>query len=362
MRRTRKNEWRIVTAIARVGPRNLSEISRITGIHQETVRYQINERFGRRGFGVHAQVDYERIGLKPYWGFLRLAPSHHDRGPQLFELLRKEGYLTLYAEAFPTSRYFVLFTLPEGGRDGYEELLSWLQSKGIFSEFNLKEATVHVHSNMNMKYFGFGTGRWSVNWKEVEDAPTKSARRVKRTQGDTPDHYDLLILGELQDNALLHVTDIASKLKINPKTLEYHYHYHVVGRGLISVYWMRWNEIALRTKGYAIAMTCLTVRTTGRRESERVKNVIGRIPFVFMEDLMDDYTYMATMYLPLVEIVPMLRYVSAEFGEPLPGAAVEFINLAHFSFFPIPLHMWKDGKWTLDVKKMKAAVEKEYLA
>ena len=56
----------IVNTIKEVGPRNVTLISRITGIPTETVRYKINKQLAAKGFRVHIAVDFHKLAMKSY--------------------------------------------------------------------------------------------------------------------------------------------------------------------------------------------------------------------------------------------------------------------------------------------------------
>ncbi|MDG6962507.1 MAG: Lrp/AsnC family transcriptional regulator, partial [Nitrososphaerota archaeon] len=63
-------EAKIIAAIGKAGPRNIAQISRMTGAHQETIRYKIKKRFGRLGLRFRAEVDFPKLGLNLHWASL----------------------------------------------------------------------------------------------------------------------------------------------------------------------------------------------------------------------------------------------------------------------------------------------------
>ncbi|MFQ6076117.1 MAG: hypothetical protein ACE5Z5_08290, partial [Candidatus Bathyarchaeia archaeon] len=86
----------IVEAIKRVGPRNCSLISRLTGIPVETVRYKIRRQLIRKGIRVHLSVDYNKLCLLRNWITLDFNDEYSELAPSMLDVLSRIGYLTYY--------------------------------------------------------------------------------------------------------------------------------------------------------------------------------------------------------------------------------------------------------------------------
>src|SRR2546428_9781573 len=105
-------EAKIIKAIQKVGPKNVSLLSRLTGAHAETIRYKVKRQFGRLGFKIHADIDYAKLALTLHWGTFQFTPSHAASAVGIFKTLNEKGYLTYYATVVPQGNYVALFTLP----------------------------------------------------------------------------------------------------------------------------------------------------------------------------------------------------------------------------------------------------------
>ena len=352
-------EARIITAIGAAGPRNVAQISRMTGAHQETIRYKIKKRFGRLGFKFHAVVDYDKLGLSLHWGTLDFSNVYGSIASQALRALNQVGYLTYYARLVPQGNYVALFALPQGTAGQYRDFLSGLVSKGILTRFALEEVLVTRHKVMDPRFFNFRSGRWEIEWNKVTEQPPIPIPSERRQRPADFDYYDLLVIKELQKDSLQHLTGIAKKLKVHQKTLEYHYRTHVQKWKLIPSYRIRWAQDITKRPVHSTVMTRMRFTDLSRPEFAKIQAAISKVPFLWQEDLLQGGTYTAMMYVPLVDLINVSSYVT----KAAPGLAsrveVAFINASDASSFTIPHHMYQDGAWKFNARQVEAALRKE---
>lgn len=351
-------EARIITAIGKAGPRNVAQISRMTGAHQETIRYKIKKRFGRLGFRFHADVDYSKLGLHPHWATLDFARPYGLMAPQVLTALNQVGYLTYYGKLIPQGSFAAQFTLPDEALGKYRGVLAGLQDEGILSDFRLDRAVASRHKPMDPKFFNFRSGRWEIEWKKVaEITPSPLPLSTKATAQDFDD-YDLMIIKELQKDSLQHLTGIARKLKVHQKTLEYHYRTHVQKWKLIPHYRIRWAQDLSRKLAHSTATTRFTFHSLSAAELAATQPAVSKIPFLWSEDVLEDGTYIAYMYVPLTDLMAVSAYINEV--TPNLGARLEmgFVNPADSYSFTIPYNMRQGNKWKFNPKQMSSALQK----
>jgi len=348
-------EARIVKAVGSVGPRNVALISRMTHAHQETVRYKVKERFRRLGFRFQAEVDYARLGLHLHWATLRLSQPNEGAGPKIFRTLNQVGYLTHFSRVLPQGYYVVILALPIGASEKYRAFLKQLQHRGILADFNLEEISVERHKPMDPTFFNFRSGQWEVEWEKVKSLEA-SPLIESDSQPAEIDDLDLLIVKEFQIDALERVAEMAKKLKLHPKTLDYHYRAHVLKQKLVPRYRIRWMQDITKTLAHSVAFTSLTFRGLEPAEYVRVQRALSRIPFLWVEDFLRDGTYIAILNVPLTELIATNNYLNQQV--PGLGSKVEvgYLNPSESSNFTIPYNMYQDHEWKFDVDKMKSAV------
>lgn len=352
-------EARIVKAIGTAGPRNVARISRMTGVHQETIRYKIKKRFGRLGFRFHADVDFGKIGLALHWAALDFTSTYCERAPQILRTLNQVGYLTYHAKLVPQGNHFALFALPQGTADRYRGFLSRLTDQGILDAFTLDEVLVSKHRAMDPRFFNFRSGKWEIEWNELANQPPTPLPPGSRQHPADFDYYDLLIIKELQKNSLQHLTGIARKLKVHQKTLEYHYRTHVRKWKLIPSYRIRWAQDNAKRPIHSVAAARLRFTNLSKFEFVKTQTAISKIPFLWQEDLLRSGTYIALMHIPVTDLVNVSSYISISVPNLASKVEMGFVSLAEATSFTIPYNMYQDHGWKFDTQHMETALKKE---
>ncbi len=352
-------EARIIAAIGKAGPRNVAQISRMTGAHQETIRYKIKKRFGRLGFRFHAEVDFAKIGLGLHWGTLDFTKAYYGMAPQMLRALNQVGYLTYFAKVIPQGNYIALFALPQNTAGQYEEFLTRLEERGILADFSLDEVRASVHKPMDPRFFNFRSGRWEVEWGMVAQQAPVPIPSGGRPPAEDFDYYDLLVIKELQKDSLQHLTGIAKKLKVHQKTLEYHYRTHVQRWKLVPSYRIRWAQDTSKRLIHSLATTRLTFNGLSRTELASAQAAVSKIPFLWAEDLLESGTYIATLYVPVTDLISTFAYINDALPNLRLKLDVGFIKPSDASFFTIPYNMYHKDGWKFDLRQMENALRKE---
>ena len=294
-------EARIIAAIGKAGPRNVAQISRITGAHQETIRYKLKKRFGRLGFRFHAEVDLAKLGLTPHWASLNFSKAYYTMAAQILTALNRVGYLTYYGKLIPQGNHVAIFALPKNTADEQREYLSDLAREGILDSFTLEESLVSRHKPMDPRFFNFRSGGWEIPWNEVAAQNPSPLPAASKPHTEDFDYYDLLIIKELQKDSLQHLTGSARKVRVHQKTLEYHYRTHVQRWKLVPSYRIRWAQDITKRLIHSTATTWLSFHNATKNELAEVQGAVSKIPFLWSEDLLEGGTYTATMYTPLTD-------------------------------------------------------------
>jgi len=345
-------EEKLVRAIQQVGPRNIALLSRMTGAHQETVRYKVKRQFKKLRLRIHAEADYRKLGLVPFWTDLRFSPRFGGSASQVFVALSHSAYLVYYGKLLPQGNFACLFAIPEGKKSQHAELLAHMKRARILESFTMSETVASRHNLMNPGFFDFRAGRWDVDWNQVRQNPGSEMSIGGPVTPARIDLYDLLLVKEMQIEALQHVVSIARKVKVPSKTLEYHYRVHVLEEALISSYLVRW----MHDIESSVQLTRLTFRGLGS-SFRRVQRVVSKIPFLWAEDLLKDGSYIATLCIPVREANATLRYLNREVPDLYGKVEVSFVERQEAGLFTIPYETFKDG-WVYDLKKAESAVGK----
>jgi len=346
-------EVRLVEAIKKTGPQNISHLARVLGCHEETIRYKIKKQFRNLGFRIHADVDYRAVGLELHWATLRFPKSQLESANSILAALNKVGYLTYYARIIPQGYYAALFALPAGSSAEYRKFLDHLKSIGIVESFSLSEVLVSRHNSMNPKYFNFRSGTWDLDWSRIRlDGVNPLITEAKKPTFPV-DLYDLLIIKELQKDALQHLVEIGRKLKVNQKTLEYHYRTHVQKERLIPAYTVRWTQDIEKSLAHSIQIARLSANGLSSEEFIRLQAAVSRIPFLWAEELLRDGTYIATVLIPAQEAVGTFDYISSEVPNLDSRINVGYIRPRDAYLFTIPFEMFENG-WSFALDRLES--------
>jgi DNA-binding Lrp family transcriptional regulator len=348
-------EAKVIAAIETVGPRNIAEIARITGAHQETIRYKIKKRFVKRGFRFQAEVDYGKLGLTLHWGRFVVSPIYYESAPKFFAALGAHGYLTHYAKILPSGHFVALFALPTGKGEKFRSFLRGLQKRKVIADFDLDKVEAERHKPMDVSQFDFKAGRWEANWSKIRESRGSPLVIDRTPKSQLADETDLKIVKELQINALQHATEIARKLKMNEKTVEYHYRAHVVKESLIPRYRVRWMRDLTRRVTHSLTIVRMTFNGLDDRAYERVQSAINRIPFLWVEARLEHGTYVATLAIPVSEVMETMSYLNEEIQYLGPKADIGFLRDRDSYNFTIPYEMFVEGEWEFDPRKMETA-------
>ena len=355
-------EARIITAIGKAGPRNVAQISRMTGAHQETIRYKIKKRFGRLGFRFHAEVDYEKLGLSLHWAALDFTKAYYEMAPQILRGLNDVGYLTYFSKLVPQGGYNATFTLPRGTTGQYKEFLARLEAKGVLRSSTLDEVLIERHKVMDPRFFDFRSGRWEVEWDRVAEQEPLPLRTGPKPKAQDFDYYDLLVIKELQKDSLQHLTGIARKLMVHQKTLEYHYRTHVQKWKLIPSYRIRWTQDTTKKLAHSVVTTVLSFHGLSSREFVQVQAAVSRIPFLWSEHLLKDGRYIAVVHVPVNDILNATTYLSRMAPSLDSRVDVGFVKHSEATSFTIPYNMYQKGEWKFDIQQMERMLRKESIA
>ena len=344
-------EAEIIEAIQKVGPKNVNKLSKLIGAHPETIRYKLNKRFKKFGFHIHAEADYRKLGLAPYWAELRLSPKLAGSPRSLFLAMNEHAYLVYYGKLLPQGSFVCLFAIPEGREKEHEAFLTCLQDCEILQSYTLSEIIDSRHPAMNPSFFNFQSNRWDVDWNRVKLIQTPIIRIVRKVQPVGVDYCDLLLVKELQIDALQHIISIARKVGVNQKTLEYHYRVHLQKEKLISGYSVRWQHDIERSVSHSALMARLTFRNLGNSFMS-VQRAVSKIPFLWADEVQADGTYVATVHIPVQEATSTFDYLNSQIPDLYGRIELSFVKRSEASAFTIPYQLFHKG-WKYDLEEMK---------
>lgn len=354
-------EAKLVEAISKHGPKNISLLSRVTGAHPETVRYKVKRQFRKFGFRILSEPDLAKIGLTRYLADLRLAPRYYGSAASVMKSLSESAYLTYYARVVPQGHYSCVFELPPDSGDYHAAFLEHLQKSGVLRSFTLQKAKVSRRRSINTQHFNFRSGRWAVDWQKLRSEQGRPLADQQAHQPVPVDVYDMMLVAEFQRNPMAHVVRVAKQLSVHQKTLEYHFRAHVQKLKLIPEFTVRWlPEAEKPSKASHPLILSLAFRDMSQ-DFKAVQQSVSKLPYLWTEDLLQDGTYVARATMPSSDVAPALGFLSEAAQDLYGRVEVGFVRRGEEAFFTIPSALYKEG-WHYDLDSVKSVFAKSLKA
>ena len=284
----------MVKLITEIGP-DIPEISRRLGQFKESVRYRYKQKILKRGLAVQAAVDNEKLGLRHVETLVDFSREFKPYAQSILAAMSDICYVTSFEKHFPKGRYLVGADVPEEFVGQFVDFMEALRRKGLFAY-----AEVHIFDwfrriPMRAQSYDFDAGRWDFDWTaqrkvELELASYAPSQKTKF------DYLDLLLLKELYIDATRSLVEISRKLKENYKVLAWHYKTHILGRGLVKYYTVRWPGTKYDSKidkalhrQHRYFWVDVLVRNPAKVERMDVAAKANSIPFLWAEASGEDY-------------------------------------------------------------------------
>jgi DNA-binding Lrp family transcriptional regulator len=283
---TNKSMAEMVKLISQIGPR-VPEIARRLGRHKETVRYWYKELM-KWGFEVQGSVDSASLGLHRVVIVVDFADDFKRYASSVLAAMHELCYLRSYAKTLPTGSYIVHANVPGAYVDKWIELMYSLKQKGLFTSIQSYVFDWTREVPMAAEHYDFDHGRWDFDWSSRSAGGEGANPKPKEVQSF--DALDLGIMERLEVDGTTPLTEIQDDLKVNYKTLNWHYRNHITKRGLLNGYWVNWigakynvepERVTLRRQKYVWVE--ILVRDVSEAEQVELMSNMNALPYAWFE-------------------------------------------------------------------------------
>jgi DNA-binding Lrp family transcriptional regulator len=358
----------LVDAIRRYGARNLSRLSRITGIPQETVNYKLTKQFPKLGLAVRVSVNYERLGLKRLICEADINPELNSQAGAIFDAMAHHAFLTYQARQLtvPGYSHFLMFAVPVSLIPEFRAFMDGLVSKGVLTRYTLSEISWLRHLSLDPRFYDFANRSWHVNWKwvaETEGVLVEEPLTINPQEKPEMDNIDLYIIKELQANALQKLAIIARKLGVDPKLLRYHFHRHV--ELVISGYCVGWSRAYKDAKRNLVHMVFI-FSGLDEKQLRRARDIFNKVPFTWAEAAGPGGGYHTFLHIDskhLEETMLFLKFMLGPIQDKAKTIFLDGISPDSNWTYSIPYEMFEGGRWVFRpheaYEAVTALVEKE---
>jgi len=314
---------KLAKCIAEVGPQ-INLIARTTQQYKESVRYRYHKFVVDRGLTIQASPNYSKLGFRRLIILAKFANDFEVQAPVILSAMSEFCYLHSFTRTILSHEYIIHVAVPGELSDRCASLFRKLGEMGLFTGLKILEFQEMRNPPMKAEYYDFTTGNWSFAWPEVQ-SKTPALASAARQEVEKYDKLDLLILKELEIDANRTLVKISDNVKVNSKTLEFHFISHVQARGLIKSYKIGWPgsrydfklEKALSKRHRYIEVAILLEHGT-RTENAELMSLLNNTPFLWSEAV--EPNYCAEVYIPVNTYIEFLEYIgdfAARVGDKL---------------------------------------------
>ena len=231
---------RILEGISRFGPRNLTQVAQSIDLPQTTVRFRVERMLNNSFLFLHLVPNTSKMGLRRAVVFVEASPGHDL---DLVDYLRANDFWVFMCQIYGKIEGSAsIWTVPNEKVREFESFLDRLQEIGVAKNFEILWMTPFHYVPVSGRWFDSKEETWVFKWqewiKEIEniegELPQVLTEREKISM--SVDHTDLLMISELENNAILTLPELSKILAIPQSKIKYHYYEHVLKRGLVSGY------------------------------------------------------------------------------------------------------------------------------
>lgn len=271
----------ILEALGRYGPRNISRVARKIELHPETFRKRLAKLQSLFSLHTGASIYHTNLGLKKAFVKCRATPGS---GKQLWNCLKADGYWLYLSSCYGQSEtYYAIYGIPIDHTTEFKEFLETIVDLQIAEGIDLDWSTCLHTINLTGTWFDSGPQTWIFPWQRWISEIPNEARNLPKTLVE-PKHFpqkadwiDVMILKELEKNAMVTFRDIAKMLNEPANKVQYHFHRHVIGKDLLEGF-----HISLRHFGEStVDMFCFTFNFHDQETLERFASSLLDKPFMY---------------------------------------------------------------------------------
>jgi len=206
--------------------------------------------------------------------------------------------------------------------------------------------------------YDFDGERWDYEWSARRMYP-EGAKDDAALMGSF-DQVDLQIIMQLEQDANRSLSDMQENLKINYKTLTWHYRQHVLGKGLLRGYKINWMGTRYDfelDKAMHRKHTYLSVEMFGRdlepNEKMELRGAMNSTPFLWME-AEGERSYDAQLFFPLESIPDAMKFLGDAFVSLRKKVSWFILDQSHGITYTIAPGLYDEPSknWSFDQKRL----------
>jgi len=223
---------KILSTMMKVGPRNLLEVSRLTGIPFTTVYHRIAQIESKSRQVANLMPNVARLGITRIMTLVAAKPGLEDL---VTEALKIPNYWRTVERCEGAFTHHSIQIIPNKFLKQFREYVSTMRAMNLIKSFRMVQGGDTYPVFPDFSTYKYGSGEWIFEWDAWLNAVKSGvpAETIQDPTGDPVDveWADLEIISFLEQNGRMRFTDIAEKINTSPQTVKCRYD-KLVARGV----------------------------------------------------------------------------------------------------------------------------------
>ena len=360
---------KIIEALYNIGPRNLMELSRVTGIPKSTL-YNRVKKIRETGVSVEPLINASRMGLKRFFIKLHVKPG---RLSLVYDIINSTPWRRKVVASYePYEMIFVKFYAPAGHDYVIKKLLKRLTTLRLIKDYRIYETHEEIFGlGLSSEYVDVNEKAVKLPWHEwyhnIVNSDVWKRNSLPLNILENPqyeikvDKHDVLILQYLEVDAFRDYVELGRLVGLSPATVKHHYSKHLVGYKVILGYVPRVALFHPDMLNYLYGV----IDFPDEKTMLNFVNILWNSPIMpRFARVLGDAKIIATFVIPKTEEVKFLAFMEGLVKENVVYSYTLYpIVVRTLSTWTIPAemfteHSWLSG-WDVIVKAIRRTLKRE---
>jgi DNA-binding Lrp family transcriptional regulator len=228
---------KILSTMARIGPRNLIEVSRLTGIPFTTVYHRVAQMESKNEQVVHLLPNVSRLGMTRVIVFVAAEAGLEDSVTQALKI--PNYWRTIERCEGDDFTHHSIQTIPTKYLKEFRQYVSTMLAKKLIKAHRIIETGKTFPIFPDFSSYDYSSGKWVFDWEGWLIAlKNAGAEPIKDPRQDLVEveKIDLEIIASLELDGRMKFTDIARKRGCSPQTVKYRYDNKLVPANIVNTF------------------------------------------------------------------------------------------------------------------------------